>query len=454
MLTAASLVTHSMPGLDPGGVPISPASASSVVPGVTFERIHKKGPQEIRVLTIKPSVAGAIDVVTAKNSLPGFQRTSNMASAVGAIAAVNGDFGLPPGRPAHLFAADASLKQTSALGINGKTFSVTQDETESFIGISRTDIDVDDATTGAKFAIDNWNDGSPSTSQVSAWTSFGGTLEEPTNGLCTARLLPADGPKWGPGKVGIARAYVVDAVQCGGAPLPLGGGVVIGAQTGGSRAADVSDLGVGDEITLSWSLRLPGVTEAIGGSPILLADGAIMVSADCNTYLCSANPRTAVGIKANGDILLVVIDGRQPGWSKGMTQIQEARYLKSLGAVDALNLDGGGSSTMVVRDVVKNRPSDGNERAVSSAIVILPGADPDEPFLGVGAAPFALSAAQGSLGQPDQKQASPVADVMLTDPGSTGGLLASLAGEGRSLSGAQEGWLQTFRESQRREGSN
>jgi exopolysaccharide biosynthesis protein len=56
-----------------------------------------------------------------------------------------------------------------------------------------------------------------------------------------------------------------------------------------------------------------------------------------------------------------------------------ARIMADLGAVTALNLDGGGSSEMVVQGKVVNRPSDGQERAISNAILILPGADPDEP---------------------------------------------------------------------------
>jgi exopolysaccharide biosynthesis protein len=55
-----------------------------------------------------------------------------------------------------------------------------------------------------------------------------------------------------------------------------------------------------------------------------------------------------------------------------------ARIMRDLGAVDALNLDGGGSSTMVVQGEVVNRPSDGRERSISSAILILPGPDPGE----------------------------------------------------------------------------
>jgi exopolysaccharide biosynthesis protein len=56
-----------------------------------------------------------------------------------------------------------------------------------------------------------------------------------------------------------------------------------------------------------------------------------------------------------------------------------AAIFRNLGAVSALNLDGGGSSTMVVRGDVVNRPSSGNQRSVSTALLVLPGADPGEP---------------------------------------------------------------------------
>jgi exopolysaccharide biosynthesis protein len=70
-----------------------------------------------------------------------------------------------------------------------------------------------------------------------------------------------------------------------------------------------------------------------------------------------------------GELLLVVIDGRRPGYSVGATLPEAARVMQSLGARDALNLDGGGSSAMVVRGRVVNRPSDpGGERAVGDGV--------------------------------------------------------------------------------------
>lgn len=69
--------------------------------------------------------------------------------------------------------------------------------------------------------------------------------------------------------------------------------------------------------------------------------------------------------------MIVTVNGRQPGVSVGMTLEELAELMIELGAVDAMNLDGGGSTTMVIRDRVLNIPSDGTERPVSNAIVII-----------------------------------------------------------------------------------
>ncbi|HEY3247256.1 MAG TPA: phosphodiester glycosidase family protein, partial [bacterium] len=85
------------------------------------------------------------------------------------------------------------------------------------------------------------------------------------------------------------------------------------------------------------------------------------------------HPRTAVGTLADGRIVLFVVDGRSPYHSLGMTLLELAMELRRLGAVDALNLDGGGSTTMVVHGRVINLPSDENgERPVGSVLLVLP----------------------------------------------------------------------------------
>jgi hypothetical protein len=129
------------------------------------------------------------------------------------------------------------------------------------------------------------------------------------------------------------------------------------------------------------TLNLEGLT-VVGGGPRILRAGRVAVAARAegfaplpsffHSFVAGRQPRTLAGVRADGALLLVTVDGRAPGWSAGMTLPEAARLMRSLGAVDALNLDGGGSSTMTVRGEVVNRPSDRVERAVSDGLFVMP----------------------------------------------------------------------------------
>ncbi len=112
------------------------------------------------------------------------------------------------------------------------------------------------------------------------------------------------------------------------------------------------------------------IENVVGGRPALIRDGEI-VAPTGGTLCASRHPRTAVGLSADGrTLLLVVVDGRS-ALSAGMTCRELAGFMRELGAHDALNLDGGGSSALWIRGRgVVNRPSDGMERAVANHIAI------------------------------------------------------------------------------------
>jgi len=83
------------------------------------------------------------------------------------------------------------------------------------------------------------------------------------------------------------------------------------------------------------------------------------------------NPRTLAGVTAEGHILLVTVDGRRPGVSVGASFEESARIMQALGAAEAVNLDGGGSTAMVVGQDLVNQPSDpSGERPIADAVVI------------------------------------------------------------------------------------
>lgn len=130
------------------------------------------------------------------------------------------------------------------------------------------------------------------------------------------------------------------------------------------RLRDALPVGEKVEITREITGR-PSL--AIGGSAYLLQRGKVVTRDDGELH-----PRTAVGIDRDTNrIFLLVVDGRQK-FSRGLTLLELARMLKKLGAEDALNLDGGGSSTMVAEHgpelEVVNSPSDGWQRLVPNGI--------------------------------------------------------------------------------------
>lgn len=113
---------------------------------------------------------------------------------------------------------------------------------------------------------------------------------------------------------------------------------------------------------------------AIGGSPMLVKDGQIRVTdaeelIDVNTT--SARARTALGYTASGIVLFVAAEGGNAPGPAGYTLLQLATLMRSLGCVGAINLDGGGSTSLVVGGRTTVRPSDGAERPVISAILLV-----------------------------------------------------------------------------------
>ncbi|MGH2688234.1 MAG: phosphodiester glycosidase family protein, partial [Actinomycetota bacterium] len=97
--------------------------------------------------------------------------------------------------------------------------------------------------------------------------------------------------------------------------------------------------------------------QSLGGTPILVRDGKRW-GEGAGSFGGDRHPRTMVGWTAAGEVLLVTVDGRQPGFSEGMTLGEAADLMIGLGAVEAINLDGGGSTTFVVKGSVANQPSD------------------------------------------------------------------------------------------------
>jgi uncharacterized protein YigE (DUF2233 family) len=354
-----------LPATAAGGRRVS----SHIAPGVVYTRIvDPRGPWSVKVISIAPDSPARIDVALSNDRLPGLETTSSMARRNGALAAVDGDYARPSGRPVYTFARNGWLAQSTASW--GRSFALGPDRV-GYVGHGALSVTATDATTGATLRVDRFNQGRPALRQVAAFTAAGGRLERPPRFACSVRLRPLRGPL--AGLEGAATITKVEAGSCGARPLARRGGIVLATPFYGPRAAALQALAVGHEVTLSWSLGWPRVLDVVGGNPTLVQGGRVVVPPGTSAF-DRRHPRAGVGVTPAGRVLLVTVDGRRPGYSVGMTTRGFARLFVSLGAERALNLDGGGSTTMYANGRVINTPSDATgERPVGDAILVLPG---------------------------------------------------------------------------------
>lgn len=154
------------------------------------------------------------------------------------------------------------------------------------------------------------------------------------------------------------------------------GSLVLTVDVNAPMFNDIADIAVGDEVEITidapteprWETAIFGM----GSTGEYILSGGVITPG----LSAGANPRTAVGITDSGDIVLYTIDGRQSGYSYGVKLSTLAERMRELGCVEAINLDGGGSTTIVARRIgdsgltLLNRPSDGSQRAVATSIFL------------------------------------------------------------------------------------
>lgn len=169
-------------------------------------------------------------------------------------------------------------------------------------------------------------------------------------------------------EVKIKNGRVVAISTAGNMPIEADSVVISGH---GVNADALASLRLGDHVTLTQTLGntlADAATTVVSGGPLLVENGSVHVRIAeeqiAPDIARGRAPRTALGLKKDGTLLLLVVDGRSSA-SAGLTLTELAQYLVKLGAVSAVNYDGGGSSEMVINGKIVNNPSDGRERAVS-----------------------------------------------------------------------------------------
>ena len=336
-----------------------------VGPGVIqYHHTIDSGPWNINIIKIDIQNQWLkFQSVKAGNKLMDFEKTSSMAARNNyeehrVVAAINGDFyNTSTGEQIGTQVASGELLKVTSDWLNVafdiyknpmigmQNFSgsvITSDSIKSISGVNK---------------IRNID-------ELIFYNSFkGGTTS--TNQFGTeVRIIPID--DW---FVNDTIRCLVDTVVVGAGNMAIGTNNAVLSGHGISGTFLVNNLFKDDTIKIVLNLfpALTKIEQLIGGNTWLVQDGI------ANPDNGDRHPRTAVGFNDDStQFFMFVVDGRQPGLSVGMSYKELGDYMKTWGVHQGLNLDGGGSSTMVVRGVIVNSPSDiGGERSVANSLLLI-----------------------------------------------------------------------------------
>jgi Phosphodiester glycosidase len=349
----------------------TPVRGQTLMPGVIYARqveFTAHGPVVMHVIVApRPIGLFALKPILSNNAVLGRERVTAMQRRVSGdatVAGINGDlFSLSDGHPTGglirggvLDAAPADERST--IGV----------DTDGTLHVERVRLAGSWQGTGQRRIL-GINE-PPRANRTTVYTPAWGGRTPTESGGAYAILQPFAETK--PNT--LLTTTVTGYAQGGNQPIPADGAVLVarGVQAGFLTA----EAPVGSKVTILLTLTPPwtNVPEAVGGGPVIVRDGKpVFRSFESFTtgQLTPRSPRAGVGQLPDGRVVLVAVDGRQPGYSTGLTNFELALTMMRLGCVTASALDSGGSTTMAFDGKLLNRPSDrGGERAVAEALTL------------------------------------------------------------------------------------
>jgi exopolysaccharide biosynthesis protein len=352
--------------------PTAAARPTVLMPGVTYE--HKlewtaAGPRSTYVVTApRPTGLYSLAPILSNGTITGRETVSSMERRVSSqmtTVGTNGDFfNWNGGWPSGLLMQGGVLvhhpaQNRSALGID--TTGTLHVERQPFAAGWR-------GLSGVNHPINELNE-PPKPNMVTLFTpAWGATTPKVKATAVVLEPFPPAAPFVD--LTGTVTRRVTNTPVA----IPKDGAVLVGRGSAAREllddAAVTTQLVVRLGVARDWST----VRDAIGGGPALVEDGRPVARSReslTSTQLYGREPRTAIGQRADGGLILIVVDGRRRGWSIGISNLDLALALMRYGAVTGFALDSGGSSTLAFNGQVLNRPSDAyGERPVGEALVL------------------------------------------------------------------------------------
>ena len=322
--------------------------------GLSLTRIRRgtgHGPVQMWAVKLDPRDGWRVRVEPAGYSVMQRARPSRLAARKRAVVAINGGF----------FAYDGAAVGAMLVGgewirlpWGGRTALGFDDNGRAHIGNLQTQALVRFGS-GAKLPVRDLN-GWPDKGRITALTRRFGTFYKLTAGEMA---------------VVVSGGAVVSRPGGGGLSIPNDGFVLVAS---GAARPFLEKIALGERASLGvQALGWPKITTALGGGPRLVRGGKIDIRPENfrSDVTDGTGPRTAFGIDKYGRYILLIADGRQRYYSTGLTLGELAATMQKLGAIEAMNFDGGGSTAMAVKGKIVNRPSDGTERSVSNALLVM-----------------------------------------------------------------------------------
>ena len=329
-------------------------SEETPVPGLklsTLKRLDARGRLTGWVLEADPARYRAVPVL-AKGAVPGRASVSAMSDMAGAAAAINASYFASSGEILGLLKLNDTIVGTTYFRRSAVGFAA---DGRAYFG----PVDYSGTVTLGK----------------RSWPVGGVDAERGEDSLVIYNHYYGSTTRTNEyGQEYIVRGGRVAAVNSSDSPIPKDGLVI---SVHGKAKDAFAQVKVGDAVRVAEAIGAPweSLPTVIGAGPMLVKDGAAHVTAAEEEFppdiARGRAPRTAFGVTAEGHYLLAVVDGRQ-SHSIGCTLQEMAEFMLQFGAVQAINFDGGGSSALVVGGELENSPSDGQERAVGSALALLP----------------------------------------------------------------------------------
>jgi flagellar hook assembly protein FlgD len=347
------------------------ASSSLLMPGVTYSRevdFTPRGPVVLDVVTA-PRPDGAtytLAPVLSNDALVGTetltrieQRLSSSATVVG----VDGDyFDTKTGRPSGILLRGGALDSAPASGRSSLGIA-----TDGTLSVARVSYKGTWQGSGQRHPLDL--NAAPAKGHATLYTSAYGPATPPESGVVEAVF-----PSFPPARAGQPLpGTVAQVANAGATPIPPGGAVLVARGLQAQNLTAEAPVGQQVEVRLTLTPDWSAMTSAIGGGPLLVADGKPVFNAHESFAASVVNgrrARDAVGQLADGRILLVSVEGGRAAYSVGMTSYELAVALVRLGAVTAIGLGSGASAEMAFDGTLLTRPASGRERRSSDALVL------------------------------------------------------------------------------------